>query len=201
MSSQNMATLAESTVAAHQAAFAQAVAEARSLPPVFPYTLLGAYIVPILWLTIPHVGRPRIYRTRWLVMVFVVAFNAHLLLKSSSAHKALAYVVGFVLAWGTFWSATLLIWTRSQFEAARAVRRDSGRRTRISSPRGSAAASREESYMERRKKSQRKNKSDQPYRSPANVCIHISFYSVLICVAALYSCDDRYGGDNATQAA
>ncbi|KJZ78560.1 hypothetical protein HIM_01951 [Hirsutella minnesotensis 3608] len=64
-----------------------------------------------------------------------------------------------------------------------------------------AGYSREESYMERRKKSQRKNKSDQPYRSPANVCIHISFYSVLICVAALYSCDDRYGGDNATQAA
>ncbi|PNY25819.1 Uncharacterized protein TCAP_04241 [Tolypocladium capitatum] len=107
---------------AYRAAFTQALADGRSKPLLIPQSLLGAFIVPMLWLTIPHTQRPLLYQTRWLVMAFVVLFNANLALHSSSTNMACSYAAGLIAAWGTISSMNLVIWKPTQFEAARAIK-------------------------------------------------------------------------------
>ncbi|KND89471.1 hypothetical protein TOPH_05854 [Tolypocladium ophioglossoides CBS 100239] len=107
---------------AYRTSFTQALADGRAKPLLIPYSLLGAFFVPMLWLTIPHTRRPWLYQTRWLVMAFVVMFNVNVARHSSSTNMACAYAAGLMAAWGTISSMNLLIWKRSQFEAARTIR-------------------------------------------------------------------------------
>ncbi|KAJ9139076.1 Membrane bound o-acyl transferase family protein, partial [Pleurostoma richardsiae] len=100
-------------------------------PLVMPYSLLGVFILPILYLSIPHVKRPWLYRARFPLMAFIVAFSLNELAAGcTSENFAAAYAVGLTHSWGIVWSATLLIWMRPQFEAERVERR------RRRSPRG-----------------------------------------------------------------
>ncbi|RDA84449.1 hypothetical protein CP532_2126 [Ophiocordyceps camponoti-leonardi (nom. inval.)] len=108
--------------AAYHDAFARAVAGGRCLPLLIPYSLLGTFIVPTLWLAVPHVRWPAFYHTRWLVVGFSVAFNVYIARNSSSTNIAISYVTGLIAAWGILSSLHLLIWSRPQFDAARAVR-------------------------------------------------------------------------------
>ncbi|KAM4059686.1 membrane bound o-acyl transferase family protein [Hirsutella rhossiliensis] len=117
-----MDNLSDAAQTARRAAFSRAVAEGRLTPLVIPYSLLGAFFVPVLWLTIPHARRPWLYHTRWLVMAFVVAFNINVIRQTSSSRFAFAYATGLMAAWGIISNLSLLIWTRPQFDAARAVR-------------------------------------------------------------------------------
>lgn len=113
---------ATALLAAHTAVFQHAVAAGRATPLVLPYSLLGAFILPTLWLAVPHARRPWLYRTRWLVMAFVVLFNLVVVRHTSSANVAFAYGVGLMASWGLISNANLLVWKRPQFESARAVR-------------------------------------------------------------------------------
>ena len=106
----------------YRTALAEALADGRAKPLLIPYSLLGAFIVPMLWLTIPHSRRPWLYQTRWLVMAFAVIFNVNVALYSSSTNMACAYAAGLMATWGTISSLNLIIWKRPQFEAARAVK-------------------------------------------------------------------------------
>jgi len=54
-----------------RSAFTQAVADGRAKPLLMPYSLLGAPVLLILWLAIPHTRRPWLYQTRWLVVAFI----------------------------------------------------------------------------------------------------------------------------------
>ncbi|RDA95972.1 hypothetical protein CP533_5856, partial [Ophiocordyceps camponoti-saundersi (nom. inval.)] len=108
--------------AAYHDAFARAVAGGRGLPLLLPYSLLGTFIVPTLWLAIPHVRWPAFYHTRWLVAASCVAFNVHVAWNSSSNNIAMSYVIGLLAAWGILSTLHLLVWSRPQFDAARAVK-------------------------------------------------------------------------------
>ncbi|PHH69874.1 hypothetical protein CDD80_6395 [Ophiocordyceps camponoti-rufipedis] len=97
-------------------------ATGRGLPFLIPYTLLGTLIVPALWLAVPHLQRPLLYQTRWLVVAACLAFNAHVTLSSGGDSLAKSYVIGLVAAWGSMSVLHLLVWTRPQFDALRAVK-------------------------------------------------------------------------------
>ncbi|KJZ73515.1 hypothetical protein HIM_07071 [Hirsutella minnesotensis 3608] len=106
----------------HRARFHQAVRDGDALPLLIPYSLLGVFVLPVLWLAIPHTRRPWWYQTRWLVAVAGVAFNLHIISTCSSGNLPFSYASGLMAAWGIIWSLNLLIWTRPQFDAARVVK-------------------------------------------------------------------------------
>ncbi|KAF3762317.1 hypothetical protein M406DRAFT_263598 [Cryphonectria parasitica EP155] len=108
--------------------FAHELAAGTVRPLVIPYSVLGAFILPVLYFSVPHVNRPWLFRARWLVMLFIVAFNLSETAGRSSANFAVGYLVGLLQAWGILWSATLLIWMRPQFEAERVEKRRRKRR-------------------------------------------------------------------------
>jgi hypothetical protein len=112
---------------AYRTALQDAIIDGRAKPLLIPYSILGASIVPVLWLTIPHTSRPWVYQTRWLVMAFVIWFNFHVLRTVSSTNFACAYGAGLMASWGTILTMNLLIWKRPQFEAARVIRVRSGK--------------------------------------------------------------------------
>ncbi|KAI1090410.1 membrane bound O-acyl transferase family-domain-containing protein [Rostrohypoxylon terebratum] len=84
-----------------------------------PFHFLGFWIIPTLYLAIPHRNRPWLYHARWLVLAFVVVFNFNIILNVSSTDFGIAYGAGLIGAWGIIWNWTLLVWTRPQWEAKR----------------------------------------------------------------------------------
>lgn len=115
--------MADSVRTAYRSALKQAFAAGEAQPLVVPYSMLGAFIVPTLWLAVPHVHRPWLYRTRWLVMLFVVVFDVRLILRTSSTNMAFSYAAGLMSAWAIVSNANLLLWMRPQFDSARILRR------------------------------------------------------------------------------
>ncbi|CAJ2501649.1 Uu.00g045020.m01.CDS01 [Anthostomella pinea] len=106
-----------------------------STPFLVPLHFLGVWIVPTLYLAIPHKNRPWLYRARWLVLAFIVAFHAHMLRDVASLNFASAYGTGLLAVWATLWNFTLLIWTRPQWDAKRVdVRRKKGYQRNASQP-------------------------------------------------------------------
>ncbi|KAF7562174.1 hypothetical protein G7046_g1965 [Stylonectria norvegica] len=117
-----MANLGDMARASYQESFAVAVAEQRAQPMVFNYTVLLPSFLPALWLAIPHTKRPWLYQTRWLVVAFVVAFNINTLRFASSGNVASAYGAGLMSTWQLLSMLHFLVWSRPQFDAARAVK-------------------------------------------------------------------------------
>ncbi|KUI66559.1 hypothetical protein VM1G_01406 [Cytospora mali] len=103
--------------------FSHELAAGTVKPLILPYSLLGTVVLPILYFSIPHINRPWLYRARYLLWLFILAFNLHEVVTSSSANFAIGYAVGLMHAWGILWTATLLIWMSPQFEAERVERR------------------------------------------------------------------------------
>ncbi|KHN99862.1 uncharacterized protein MAM_01786 [Metarhizium album ARSEF 1941] len=100
-----MDRLGEAVRTSYRTAFLDALNEGRAKPLIIPYSILGAPVIPTLWLTIPHTSRPWLYQTRWLVMAFVTCFNVHVTRTASSTNFACA---------------------RPQFEAARVIKVEAG---------------------------------------------------------------------------
>ncbi|KAL6887922.1 hypothetical protein GGI43DRAFT_263905 [Trichoderma evansii] len=115
--------LAYAVRTAYADAFKLAVADGRAKPLLIPFCLLAPFVVPALWLAVPHKRRTWFYHTRWLAMAFIIWSNAYHLMYTSSTNMACAYASGLASTWGTILSMNLLIWTRPQFDAARVVRR------------------------------------------------------------------------------
>lgn len=92
-------------------------------PLIIPYSLLGTFILPLLYFTIPHVRRPWLHRARVPLWLAIVAFNLAETRTTSSANFAIGYAIGLMHAWGILWSATLLVWMDPQVEAERVERR------------------------------------------------------------------------------
>ncbi|KAM0260490.1 hypothetical protein ACHAQJ_002723 [Trichoderma viride] len=120
--------LAYAVRTAYGDAFKLAVADGSAKPLLIPFCLLAPFVMPALWLAVPHKRRTWFYHTRWLVMAFIVWSNIYHLMYTSSANTACAYAAGLASTWGTMLSMNLLIWTRPQFDAARVrrVKKDSG---------------------------------------------------------------------------
>ncbi|KAI1734475.1 hypothetical protein F4680DRAFT_339947 [Xylaria scruposa] len=103
-------------------------------PFVVPLHLLAYWVVPTLYLAIPHKNRPWLYRARWLVLAFLCAFNWYMIKHVASLNFASSYGAGLVAAWATIWNFTLLVWTRPQWDAKRVERkRKTGHRTAFES--------------------------------------------------------------------
>ncbi|KAH7163246.1 hypothetical protein B0J13DRAFT_538171 [Dactylonectria estremocensis] len=102
-------------------AFTRAVAEHRRRPLVLPYGLLGPMALAPLWLAIPHTKRPWVYRSRWLIVGLVVVLDLDMVFSMSSHNVACAYGAGLMAMWGILTTLDLLVWSRPQFNAARAV--------------------------------------------------------------------------------
>ncbi|KAI0176166.1 hypothetical protein GGR52DRAFT_589923 [Hypoxylon sp. FL1284] len=107
----------------YRAKFRDDVLAGNKQPFLIPLHFLGVYILPTLYLAIPHRNRPWLYRARWLVLAIVVFFNFHMIRDVSSHNFGTAYGVGLVAAWGIVWNFTLLVWTKPQWDAKRVERR------------------------------------------------------------------------------
>ncbi|KAH8884464.1 hypothetical protein GQ53DRAFT_390910 [Thozetella sp. PMI_491] len=103
--------------------FRASVAAGEARPLVIPYSLAGVFILPVLYLCIPHKRRPWLHHMRYAILAAMVFLNAHLLLRTSSTNMAGAYATGLAAAWGIVWGSTLLLFMRPQFDAARVARR------------------------------------------------------------------------------
>ncbi|CAN8099265.1 unnamed protein product [Discula destructiva] len=110
--------------------FTHELAAGNLKPLIIPYSLLGTFIAPVLYFSVPHTTRPWLHRARFPLMLCIVAFNLSETVTTSSANVAVGYAVGLMQAWGILWNATLLLWMNPQFEAERVERRRRRRRTR-----------------------------------------------------------------------
>ncbi|KAH9902029.1 membrane bound O-acyl transferase family-domain-containing protein [Xylariomycetidae sp. FL2044] len=125
---QDEAALATTYRELYRAKFRADVQAGTTQPFLVPLYFLGVWVVPTLYLAIPHRSRPWLYRARWAVLAFVVAFHLYQVRYAKSHNFASAYGVGLLAAWATIWNFTLLVWTRPQWEARRVeVRRRKGR--------------------------------------------------------------------------
>ncbi|KAI8954724.1 hypothetical protein F4801DRAFT_531311 [Xylaria longipes] len=107
----------------YRARFRADVQAGTTTPFVVPLHLLSYWVVPTLYLAIPHKTRPSLYRARWLVLAFLCAFNWYMIKNVASLNFAASYGAGLVAAWTTVCNFTLLVWTRPQWDAKRVERR------------------------------------------------------------------------------
>ncbi|ROT36910.1 hypothetical protein SODALDRAFT_361742 [Sodiomyces alkalinus F11] len=115
--------LAVATLTAYRDAFKAGIDAGRAHRFTIPYHFIPGYVIPILYMSIPHVRRPWLYRCRWLVVILVVGFNANLVRNTSSTNVALAYAAGLWGYWSIMHNLTMLVWSRPQSEAERVARR------------------------------------------------------------------------------
>ena len=112
------AILAIERRAAVAAEFHRRVSAGESVPFVIPFSILGTFIIPIAYFSLPHTGPNRqwLFRARWLVFALVVLANLDVLHRCYSANFAAAYALGAAIWWGILRAAAFLIFTRPQFE-------------------------------------------------------------------------------------
>lgn len=118
-----MANLADAVRAHHRATLTADILNGDSRPLVLPYSILGPFIVPTLWLAIPHSRNPWMWRARWVVVAYIAWFSAHLIWGTSSLNHACAYAAGLMANWGLISTLNLLVWNTPQLDAARIVKR------------------------------------------------------------------------------
>ncbi|KAK6722361.1 hypothetical protein SNK04_001231 [Fusarium graminearum] len=106
----------------YQAAFDTAVAKGLKEPLVLPFCLIGPFLLPTIYLAIPHRNRPWLYHARWLIVAFVVVFDLYLVQHMSSFNVAPAYASGLMGIWGILANLNLLVWTNPQSDYARIIR-------------------------------------------------------------------------------
>ncbi|KAI3342802.1 hypothetical protein F4824DRAFT_120323 [Ustulina deusta] len=107
----------------YRAKFRADVLAGTTTPFVVPLHLLAYWIIPTLYLAIPHRNRPWLYRARWLVLGFVCAFHWYMVRHVKSHNFAASYGVGLLASWAAIWNFYLLAWTRPQWDARRVERR------------------------------------------------------------------------------
>jgi len=94
-------------------------------PFLIPLYLCGVYIIPALYLAIPHRSESRrwVYAARWPLLAGLTWFHMQMILHVSSPNFASAYAAGLLGAWGVIWNWTVLVWTAPQWDAKRVERR------------------------------------------------------------------------------
>ncbi|KAM0493826.1 hypothetical protein ACHAP8_009048 [Fusarium lateritium] len=108
--------------AEYKALFDNAIANGIKEPLVLPFCLLGPFLLPTIYLAIPHRNRPWIYHARWLIFAFVAVFDLYLIWHMSSFNVAPAYASGLMGIWGILANLNLLVWTNPQSGYARIIR-------------------------------------------------------------------------------
>jgi hypothetical protein len=108
--------------AEYKALFDTAVAKGVKEPLVLPFCLVGPFLLPTIYLAIPHRDRPWLYHARWLIVAFVIVFDLYLVQHMSSFNVAPAYAAGLMGIWGILANLNLLVWTNPQADYARIIR-------------------------------------------------------------------------------
>ncbi|KAJ0167123.1 hypothetical protein CTA2_4301 [Colletotrichum tanaceti] len=144
VSSPVLATIVRDT---YRAAFKARVAAGEARPFVLPYAIFATFIVPILYMTIPHTKRPWLYHARWLVLGYIIMFNLDILKGTSSTNMSVSYTAGLSAFWGIMTNVTMLVFTAPQFDYERVVRRKATKPT--SSSKSSEPTSRSSSPGDR----------------------------------------------------
>ncbi|KAG8165413.1 hypothetical protein KVR01_005688 [Diaporthe batatas] len=103
--------------------FAHEFALGTVKPLIIPQSVLVTFGLPILYFTIPHRNRPWLFRARYLLMLFIVLYNARESFVTTSPNFAMGYAVGLMQAWGIIWNMTLLVFMKPQFDAERVEKR------------------------------------------------------------------------------
>ncbi|TDZ33714.1 hypothetical protein C8035_v011186 [Colletotrichum spinosum] len=127
----------------YRAVFKARVAAGVAKPFVLPYSVFGTFILPVLYMTIPHRKRSWVYAARWLVMAFIIAFNLNIMRGTSSTNMSVGYTSGLSAFWGILSNLTNLVFTAPQFDFERVARRK--RSNKPSSPKPSRNSSRSSS--------------------------------------------------------
>ncbi|KAI1174955.1 hypothetical protein F4777DRAFT_552034, partial [Nemania sp. FL0916] len=107
----------------YRAKFRADVQAGAKTPLILPFHLLAYWVIPTLYLAIPHKNKPWLYRARWLVLAVICLFNWYLANNVSSECIASAYGAGLIASWGTIWNFHLLVFSRPQWDAKRVERR------------------------------------------------------------------------------
>ncbi|KAH8675687.1 membrane bound O-acyl transferase family-domain-containing protein [Xylariales sp. PMI_506] len=107
---------------AYRARYFEDVQDGNATPFIFHLTILGLYVIPTLYLAIPHKKRPWLYRARWLVLALTTTFHIWMMRNIRSSNFAFAYGSGLMASWGIVSNFTLLVWTRPQWDAKRVER-------------------------------------------------------------------------------
>ncbi|KAI6785679.1 uncharacterized protein J7T54_006013 [Emericellopsis cladophorae] len=117
-------SLADAVRALYRASYKLALASQTHHPLILPYSLLGPFIVPTLFLAIPHsaVRHPWRWRARWLVVAWVIWLDANIIRTTKSGNMAVGYANGLMAFWGVISTMNVLIWRNAQRDAARVVR-------------------------------------------------------------------------------
>lgn len=77
----------------YRAKFRADVEAGTAKPFVVPLYLLCVWVLPTLYLTIPHKNRPWLYKARWILLAFVISFHFKMATEVSSLNFASAYGV------------------------------------------------------------------------------------------------------------
>lgn len=124
--------------------FREALAQGQVRPLLLPWCLVPSFVLPALYLALPHVGgsggsgggsrsdnsslrRNLLRAARLPLAAAIVALNVNMLWSPwwppvSSLNMASAYATGLIVAWGTQWALTVLVWTDPQRDAERVER-------------------------------------------------------------------------------
>ncbi|KAI0020181.1 hypothetical protein F4780DRAFT_792054 [Xylariomycetidae sp. FL0641] len=119
MTQPNGTTLAAAYRELYREKFRADVEAGATTPFLVPLYLCGAWILPTLYLAIPHKNRPWLYQARWLVLALNTAIHWYMIRNVSSFNFASAYGAGLFACWATVWNFTLLVWTKPQWDAKR----------------------------------------------------------------------------------
>ncbi|KAK1987931.1 membrane bound O-acyl transferase family-domain-containing protein [Colletotrichum cereale] len=160
VSSPVLATIVRDT---YRATFKARVAAGEARPFVLPYNIFATFIVPILYMTIPHTKRPWLYHARWLVLAFIIIFNLDIMRDTSSTNMSMSYVVGLSAFWGILFNLTMLVFSAPQFDYERVVRR------KVKKPASSSISSKPSSRASSPNSSGLRKRAGSKRRRPARV--------------------------------
>ncbi|KAK4454613.1 membrane bound O-acyl transferase family-domain-containing protein [Podospora aff. communis PSN243] len=105
---------------AHRLSFQQALQTGAAAPFIIPWSIVGAFVVPVLYLSIPHRKRPWLYRLRWVVVGLMGVLNLGVLkTRTGSENYAVGYAIGLTVAWGMIWGTALVGMMDVQWDVAR----------------------------------------------------------------------------------
>ncbi|PQE20039.1 membrane bound o-acyl transferase family domain-containing protein [Rutstroemia sp. NJR-2017a BVV2] len=106
----------------HRRTFAARVSEGTMRPLVLPYHLYGIIALEI-YLCIPHINRPLLYKARWIVLAGIIWFELKTLFNTSSENMAVGFAAGLFCTFSIVTSLNWLVFMKPQFEAKRVERR------------------------------------------------------------------------------
>ncbi|OLN82064.1 hypothetical protein CCHL11_08687 [Colletotrichum chlorophyti] len=140
-------TLATIVRDSYRATFRARVAAGEARPFVLPYGIFATFILPILYMSIPHTKRPWLYKARWLVLAFIVFFNLNIMKDTSSTNMSISYTSGLSAFWGIMCNVTMMVFSAPQFEYERVARRKATKSS--TTPKSSKSPSRSNSPTSR----------------------------------------------------